>query len=79
MVWFLAAGGQNVATLSGLEPVASLLRNEDGGTDLGQLSVAKEKSGLVLGGGLPAIPADIMARIRDNHYVELSELLPEWM
>ena len=38
---------------------------------------AKQKLGLVLGGGLPAIPADIMKRVADNSYIELSELLPE--
>ena len=33
--------------------------------------------GLVLSGGLPTIPADIFTKIKINHYVELSELLPE--
>lgn len=38
---------------------------------------SKQKLGLVLGGGLPAIPADIVKRVADNSYIELSELLPE--
>ncbi len=29
----------------------------------------KPKLGLVLGGGLPAIPADILKRIQENSYV----------
>ena len=36
-----------------------------------------ENVGLVLSGGLPTIPADIFSKIKPNHYVELSELLPE--
>ena len=37
----------------------------------------KPTAGLVLGGGLPSIPSDIMKRIQSKSYVELSELLPE--
>ena len=37
----------------------------------------KPIAGLVLGGGLPAIPSDILKRIQSKSYVELSELLPE--
>ena len=73
----------NEATLSGLEPVSAVL------ADLGTAALdskegaAAEKDdpnppqGLVLGGGLPSIPADILRRIQKNSYVELSELLPE--
>ena len=40
-------------------------------------STEKPIAGLVLGGGLPAIPSDILKRIQSKSYVELSELLPE--
>ena len=33
--------------------------------------------GLVLGGGLPSIPADLLQRIQKKQYVELMEFLPE--
>ena len=40
-------------------------------------STKKPIAGLVLGGGLPAIPSDILKRIQSKSYMELSELLPE--
>ena len=51
-------------------PVASVVKGASG-------EPAKQKSGLVLGGGLPAIPADILKKVADNSYIELSEFLPE--
>ena len=54
-------------------PVASVIPPKVDNTNV----TAKNRLGLVLGGGLPAIPADIMKRVEDNSYVELSELLPE--
>ena len=73
----------NEATDSGLEPMSAVL------ADLGTAALdskegaAAEKDdpnppqGLVLGGGLPSIPADILCRYQENSYVELSELRPE--
>ena len=63
----------NEATLSGLEPAAI--------TSLGSMEEKKERSsvkaGLVLGGGLPSIPSELLRRVKENSYVELSEFLPE--
>jgi hypothetical protein len=58
----------NPATLSGVEPsVGAQDSKEDPGPQMG----------LVLGGGLPSIPADLLQRIRKKQYVELTEFLPE--
>lgn len=35
------------------------------------------KTGLVLGGALPAIPADLLKRVRENSVIDLAEFLPD--
>ena len=68
---FPRAGMSNSATLSGLEPeVASSLPT-------GEPSSSPVAAGLVLSGGFPSIPAELLTRILKHQYVELSELLPE--
>ena len=38
-------------------------------------SLDQPQSGLVLGGGLPSIPPDLLKKVIQNDYVELSDLL----
>ena len=73
----------NDATLSGMETVSAVLANlgasapDSKKISASQNDVPKPAQGLVLGGGLPSVPAEILHRIHKNSYVELSELLPE--
>ena len=64
--------GPNPATLSGLEPTSV----PPGALDTSS-SLDQPQSGLVLGGGLPSIPPDLLKKVIQNDYVELSDLLPE--
>ena len=68
---FPRAGSSNPATLSGLEPEAA------SSFPTGEPSSSPVAAGLVLSGGLPSIPAELLTRILKHQYVELSELLPE--
>ena len=68
---FPHVGTSNSATLSGLEPEAA------SSLPSGEPSSSPVATGLVLSGGLPSIPAELLTRIRKHQYVELSELLPE--
>ena len=64
--YFVVSG--NPATLSGVEPsVGAQVPKEEPGPQMG----------LVLGGGLPFIPADLLQRIRKKQYKGLTEFLPE--
>ena len=58
----------NGATLSGMEPLATLLAGSSSGSKQASAQEvageSKPPQGLVLGGGLPAIPADLMARVK---------------
>ena len=73
----------NEATQSGVEPASAVLADLGASAPESKESVTskcdrpKPAQGLVLGGGLPTIPAEILSRIHKNSYVELSELLPE--
>ena len=73
----------NDATLSGMETVSAVLADlgasapDSKKISASQNDVPKPAQGLVLGGGLPSVPAEILHRIHKNSYVELSELLPE--
>jgi hypothetical protein len=67
----------NPATLSGLEPIGGSSEAVDHPLETSSISEGKCKSGFVLGGGLPSIPAEIMKNISANSYIELSDLLPE--
>ena len=64
---FLHTVKTNEATLSGLEPITSVMAGQ----------ADKPTTGLVLGGGLPSIPADLLKKVTDGSYVELSGFLPE--
>ena len=73
----------NEATLSGVEPASAVLADLGASAPESKESVTskcdgpKPAQGLVLGGGLPTIPAEILSRIHKNSYMELSKLLPE--
>ena len=61
----------NAATLSGLEPsLQSPVVGKQG-------EIEGPKMGLVLGGGLPSIPVDLLQRVQKGQYVELTEFLLE--
>jgi hypothetical protein len=64
-----ASGSLNEATLSGLEPTVPT------GNPTEEMPV--HSYGLVLSGGLPSIPPELLSRVQKHQYVELSELLPE--
>ena len=71
----LCSDALNEGTLSGIEPslpapapVPSVTPNT--GTTV-------SKAGLVLGGALPSIPADLLKKVKENSYIELTEFLPE--
>ena len=72
----------NEATLSGLEPITAVLADvpasgpPGNGSD-SQSCKEKPKCGLVLGGGLPSIPGDLLKKVLDGSYVELAAFLPE--
>ena len=71
----------NEATLSGLEPVSTVLLGS--GSSAPTLDkpddqpMVKPKSGLVLGGGLPSIPANLLKKVLEGSYLELAAFLPE--
>ena len=73
----------NEATLSGVEPASAVLADLGASAPESKESVTskcdglKPAQGLVMGGGLPTIPAEILSRIHKNSYMELSKLLPE--
>ena len=66
----------NEATLSGLEPVSTVLLGSGSSASISNKpddqSMVKPKSGLVLGGGLPSIPADLLEKVLKGSYVELA-------
>ena len=64
-----------------LEPVTAVLAAVPHASDSagGEPDRSKEKPkfGLVLGGGLPSIPAELLQKVHNGSYVELSAFLPE--
>ena len=69
-LFFFCIVQANAATLSGLEPsLQSPVVGKQG-------EIEGPKMGLVLGGGLPSIPVDLL-RVQKGQYVELTEFLPE--
>ena len=67
---FFHAVKTNEATLSGLEPVTSVMAGPS-------TPIEKPTTGLVLGGGLLSIPADLLKKVTEGSYIELSGFLPE--
>ena len=66
---FLYTVKTNEATLSGLEPITSVMAGPSAPAD-------KPTTGLVLGCGLPSIPADLL-KVTEGSYIELSGFLSE--
>jgi hypothetical protein len=70
-LFFFCIVPANAATLSGLEPsLQSPVVGKQG-------EIEGPKMGLVLGGGLPSIPVDLLQRVQKGQYVELPEFLLE--
>ena len=75
------AGPISDSTPPVLEPVTAVLAAVPHASDSagGEPDRSKEKPklGLVLGGGLPSIPAELLQKVHNGSYVELSAFLPE--
>ena len=70
-----AHSGQEHGTLSGKEPEPL----SSSPSTPASTPVEKAESGFVPGAGLPAIPATLVSRITRGEFIDLGELLPEYI